>query len=121
MIKSAEDLKRLREEAKALTAIRAGQGVEIIIRVGTCGITAGAREVTIAILEELGKREITDAKITQTDCIGMCEKEVLVDVIRPGEKTITYGRVTPTDAARIINLHVINGQIVEDLVVDTLN
>lgn len=121
MIKSAEDLKRLREEAKALTSIRAGQGVEVIVGMGTCGIAAGAREVMSAILDELAKRELTDVRITQTGCIGMCEKEVLVDVVRPGEKRITYGRVIPEDVSRIITSHVINGQILEDKVVAKLD
>lgn len=120
MIQSPEDLKRLREEAKALTNIRAGQGVGIIVGMGTCGIAAGAREVMTAILDELSKRELTDVRVTQTGCIGMCEKEVLVDVVRPGETRITYGRVKPQDIARIIGSHVINGQIVDDLVVAKL-
>ena len=121
MIKNAQDLKRLREEAKALTGIRAGQGVEIIIGMGTCGIAAGAREVMSAILEEMSKRELADVRVVQTGCIGMCEKEVLVDVVRPGEARITYGRVKPQDATRIVSSHVINGQIVEDLVVAKLD
>lgn len=121
MIKSFEDLKRLKEEAKALTGIRAGQGVEIIVGMGTCGIAAGAREVMSAILEELNKRELTDVRVTQTGCIGMCEKEVLVDVVRPGENRITYGNVQPQDVTRIFSSHVINGQIVEDIVVAKLD
>lgn len=120
MIKSPEDLKRLREEAKALTSIRAGSGVEIIVGMGTCGIAAGAREVMTAILEDLANRGLTDIRVTQTGCIGMCEKEVLVDVVRPGEPRITYGLVKPQDIPRIIGGHVINGQIVEDLVVAKL-
>lgn len=120
MIKSPADLKKLREEAKALTSIRAGSGVEIIVGMGTCGIAAGAREVMTAILEDLAKREMTDVRVTQTGCIGMCEKEVLVDVVRPGETRITYGRVKPQDISRIISSHVVNGQIVEDLVVAKL-
>jgi len=121
VIKSFEDLKRLKEEAKALTGIRAGQGVEIIVGMGTCGIAAGAREVMSAILEELNKRELTDVRVTQTGCIGMCEKEVLVDVVRPGENRITYGNVQPQDVTRIFSSHVINGQIVEDIVVAKLD
>jgi NADP-reducing hydrogenase subunit HndB len=121
VIKSIDDLKRLKEEAKSLTSIRAGQGVEIIIGMGTCGIAAGAREVMTAIMDELNKREMTDVRVVQTGCIGMCEKEVLVDIVRPGEKRITYGNVKAPDMARIINSHVINGQIVEDLVVAKLD
>lgn len=117
MIKSPEDLKKLREAAKALTGIRAGQGTEIIVGMGTCGIAAGAREVMKAIIEEITKRNLIDVRITQTGCIGMCEKEVLVDVVRPGEKRITYGNVKPADVSRIISNHVINGQLLEDLVI----
>lgn len=121
MIKSAEDLRRLKDEARALTSIRAGQGVEIILGMGTCGIAAGAREVMSAVMDELSKRELLDVRVTQTGCIGMCEREVLVDVVRPGEARITYGRVKPQDVSRIIRSHVINGQIVEDLVVAKLD
>lgn len=117
MIKSPEDLKKLREEAKALTGIRAGQGTEIIVGMGTCGIAAGAREVMKAIIEEITKRNMSDVRITQVGCIGMCEKEVLIDVVRPSEKRITYGNVKPEDVSRIISNHVINGQIVKDIVV----
>lgn len=121
MIKSAEDLRRLKDEARALTSIRAGQGVEIILGMGTCGIAAGAREVMSAIMDELSKRGLLDVRVTQTGCIGMCEREVLLDVVRPGEPRITYGRVKPQDVSRIIGSHVINGQIVEDLVVAKLD
>jgi len=41
----------------------------------------------------------------------------LVDVVRPGEKRITYGNVKPGDVPRIISEHVVNGRIVEELVV----
>lgn len=119
-IKTWDDLKKLREEAKAATAARSGQGTQIIVGMGTCGIAAGAREVLTAILEELEKRN-AQALVTQTGCIGMCEKEVLVDVVRPGEKRITYGRVKPEHVSRIVAEHVINGNIIEELVVAKLD
>ncbi len=115
-LKSREDLKRLREESKELVAARDAQGVKIIVGMGTCGIAAGAREVMAAILDELGKQDVK-AQVTQTGCIGMCEKEPLVDVQRLGEKRITYGKVKPADVPRIITGHVVNGNIVQDLVV----
>lgn len=113
---SREELRKLREEAKGLIAARSAEGTKIIVGMGTCGIAAGAREVMSAILEELNKRNIK-ATVTQTGCIGMCEKEPLVDVQRPGEKRITYGKVKPSDVPRIISGHVLHGNIVEDLVV----
>lgn len=121
MIKSPEDLKRLREEAKAQANARGTSGVEIIVGMGTCGIAAGAKEVMTAIMEELGKRDLSDVRVTQTGCIGMCEKEVLVDIIRPGEKRITYGRVKPEEISRIIGTHVVCGRILRDKVVGKLD
>ena len=47
----------------------------------------------------------------------MCEKEVLVDVVRPGEPRITYGKVKPADVKKIIAEHVVNGRVVQELVV----
>ena len=44
----------------------------------------------------------------------MCEKEVLVDIVRPGEPRITYGKVKPEDVKKIIAEHVVNGRIVEE-------
>ncbi|VBB06327.1 Hypothetical protein LUCI_1558 [Lucifera butyrica] len=116
-MKTVEDLKRLREQLQASNRLRHEGGVQIIVGMGTCGIAAGAREVMTAILEEIAKRNLSDVKIRQTGCIGMCEKEVLVDVVRPGEPRITYGKVTPADVAKIIAEHVVNGRIVENLVV----
>ena len=44
-----------------------------------------------------------------------------MDVVRPGEARITYGKVTPEDVAKIIAEHVVNGHIVEELVVGRLD
>ncbi len=115
-IESLDDLRQLREETKQGLLDRHGEGPQIIVGMGTCGIAAGAREVMTAILEELAKRNL-NITVLQTGCIGMCQKEPLVDVVRPGEKRITYGNVTPRDIPRIIGQHVVNGQIVEDLVI----
>lgn len=115
-LQNLDDLRRLREETKQSMLSRHGAETQIIVGMGTCGIAAGAREVMAAILEELAKRNL-NVTVLQTGCIGMCEKEPLVDVVRPGENRITYGNVTPRDVPRIIGQHVVNGQIVEDLVV----
>ncbi len=116
-MKTVEDLKRLREQFKDQISVRQKSGVQIIVGMGTCGIAAGAREVMTAILDEISKRQLQNIMVTQTGCIGMCEKEVLVDVVRPGEARITYGRVTPADIPTIITQHVVNGNIVEEKVV----
>ena len=119
-MKSLEDLHKLREKLKADIKLRKEEGTKIIVGMGTCGIAAGAREVMSAILDELAVRKLINVQVQQTGCIGMCEKEVLVDVIRPGEPRITYGKVNPEDVKKIIAEHVVNGRIVEELVVGKL-
>jgi NADP-reducing hydrogenase subunit HndB len=116
-MKTLEDLKRIREQFQAENKLRHGSAVQIIVGMGTCGIAAGAREVMTAILDEIAKRKLQDVTVRQTGCIGMCEKEVLVDVVRPGEPRITYGKVTPATVRQIVSEHVVNGRILEDLVV----
>lgn len=116
-ITSLEDLRKIKESARDLTAARSGGKTRIIIGLGTCGIAAGARAVMQAVMEELEKRGLHDVSVETTGCIGMCQEEPLLDVIRPGEGRITYGRVTPADVPRIIAEHVVNGNIVEDKVI----
>ncbi|SDE73986.1 (2Fe-2S) ferredoxin domain-containing protein [Sporomusa acidovorans] len=116
-MKTIEDLKRLREQLKNQNNLRHEGGTQIIVGMGTCGIAAGARQVMTAILEEIAKRKLEEVKVRQTGCIGMCEQEVLVDVVRPGEPRITYGRVKPADVPKIIAEHVVNGRIVQELAI----
>ena len=47
----------------------------------------------------------------------MCEQEVLLDVVLPGQPRIIYGKVTPDKVERIVGEHVVNGRIVEEWVV----
>ena len=116
-VKTIEDLKRLREQVQSQTSVRYESSKQIIVGMGTCGIAAGAREVMSAILDEIAKRRVEDILVRQTGCIGMCEKEVMVDVVLPGQPRITYGGVKKTDIPKIIAEHVINGHIVKELVV----
>ncbi|MBP2649599.1 MAG: hndB [Firmicutes bacterium] len=116
-MKTIEDLKRMREQFQAENSIRQTGGIQVIVGMGTCGIAAGAREVMTAILGEIARRNLKNVTVRQTGCIGMCEQEVLVDVVRPGEPRITYGKVTVASVPKIIGEHVVNGRIIEDLVV----
>ena len=116
-IRSLEDLRKIKESAKDLTAARSEGKTRIIIGMGTCGIAAGARAVMDAVMAELSKRGLKDVSVETTGCIGMCQQEPLLDVIHAGQPRITYGKVSPEDVARIISDHVVNGKVVEDKVI----
>ncbi len=120
MVKTLEDLARIREKAKQAISAREGElETRIVVGMGTCGIAAGAREVMAAILDELGKRNLGGIAVTQTGCVGLCDKEPLVDVIKPGKPRVTYGNVTAERARRIVAQHVVNDQIIGEWVVAT--
>ncbi len=114
-VKSLEDLKRIREEAQKDLKVRLETGTTITVGMGTCGIAAGARDTMHAILEELHKREI-DAHVATVGCIGMCSKEPLVDIEQAGYPRITYANVHPDMVPRIIEEHLIKGNVVQEWV-----
>ena len=117
-MKSIKDLEAIRQRTLDDINLRNDhRSIRVVVGMGTCGIAAGARAVMTAVLEELAKRNIHDVAVLQTGCIGMCQKEPLLDIVRPGEDRVTYGPVSPTDVPRIIADHLINGVVVEDLVV----
>ncbi len=118
-LKTLDDLKKLREEAQADLKVRLETGTKVIVGMGTCGIAAGARETMHAILDELKKREI-DAHVTTVGCIGMCIKEPLVDIEQAGKPRITYGNVKPDMVPRLIEEHLINGNVVEEWAIGRL-
>jgi NADP-reducing hydrogenase subunit HndB len=115
-LKSLEELRKLREQLQGDIKARTEASATITVGMGTCGISAGAREVMHAILAELDARDI-DAHVTTVGCIGMCSKEPLVDIQQGDEPRITYGNVTPAMVPRIIEEHLILGNVVEEWVV----
>jgi NADP-reducing hydrogenase subunit HndB len=84
---------------------------------GTCGIAAGARDTMKAILEFIEKESVNGVIVTQTGCIGMCEKEPIVQVVIGDQPKVTYGKVNPDTARRIMKNHVVAGNVVSDHVV----
>ncbi len=115
-VKSLEDLRRIREETQRKMRIRDETSTRIIVGMGTCGIAAGAREVMHAIMEELDKRDI-EAAVSTVGCIGLCVREPLVDIERAGQTRVSYGNVTPDMVPRLIEEHLLKGNVVEEWVV----
>lgn len=74
--------------------------MKILVGTGTCGISAGALSVLEAIREAI-KSEGIEADVQETGCLGMCYREVLVEVVENG-RSRTYGEITPERARRIV-------------------
>ena len=88
----------------------------MLVGMATCGIAAGARPVLNAFVEEVAKRNMTEkVAVTQTGCIGICQYEPVVEVLVPGQEKVTYVKMTPEKAVRVVNDHLVNGNVVTEL------
>lgn len=115
-----DDLKRIRDEARAATQLREGEApVKVIVHMGTTGIAAGAREVMATIVEELSKRNITNVTVTQSGSFSLESEEPALTVVRPNEDMVSYGRVTPDKIGRILVEHILGGRVIPEWVVAT--
>ncbi len=117
-IKSLDDLKRVREEALEKRSKTSTSGkAQVIVGMGTCGIAAGARETMKAVLDFIENENLEGIIVTQTGCIGLCEQEPILQVVRGEEEKVTYGKVTPEIAKRILKEHVSGGEIVKEFMI----
>lgn len=117
-IKSLDDLKRIREEALAKRKVAETSGAtQVIVGMGTCGIAAGARDTMKSVLEFIEKKNLPNIVVTQTGCIGLCEQEPILQVVISQQEKVTYGKVSPDVAEKIMEKHVVNGEILQDHVI----
>jgi NADP-reducing hydrogenase subunit HndB len=117
-IKSLEDLKKIKEEALEKHHLRTTSGkAQVIVGMGTCGIAAGARETMKAILDTIETQNLQGILVTQTGCIGLCEREPIVQVIVGDQPKVTYGKVTPEIAKRIMQQHVVKGKTLDEHII----
>ncbi|HHX51654.1 MAG TPA: (2Fe-2S) ferredoxin domain-containing protein [Clostridia bacterium] len=117
-MKTLEELERIKTETTKKMGVREeGDKVNIIVGMGTCGIAAGAREVMLAILDEVSKRNLTNVTVTQTGCIGMCAQEPLVEVDVPGKPKMIYGKMDGPKSRQVVAQHVVNGIAISEWLV----
>ena len=115
-MKSLAELKAIRDKTRASVTLRenAEAGTRVMVGMATCGIAAGARPVLNAFVEEVAKRGLQDVMVAQTGCIGICQYEPVVEVVTPGQEKVTYVKMTPEKAVRVVNDHLVNGNVVSE-------
>lgn len=117
-MKSLAELEAIRKNTLDQIKMRTNKdGMRVVVGMATCGIAAGARPVMNAFVEELGKRNLSDISVSMTGCIGVCRLEPLVEVFDASGTKITYVKMTPEKAARIVSEHIVNGRVCQDLTI----
>lgn len=118
-MKSLAELQAIRDKARGKVTLREGQddAIRVLVGMATCGIAAGARPVITTIVDEVAKRGLQNVMVTQTGCIGICQFEPVVEVVEPGKDKITYVKMTPEKAVRMVNDHLVNGNVVTEFTI----
>ncbi|PKM42126.1 MAG: NADH-quinone oxidoreductase subunit NuoF [Firmicutes bacterium HGW-Firmicutes-8] len=88
----------------------------IVVGLGTCGIAAGGEKIWSAIKGEINNKKL-DIEMVYSGCVGMCYKEPIIEVHKPGMPRVIYGDVNPENALQILQDHAVNGKVVNDLAV----
>lgn len=89
---------------------------KITVGMGTCGISAGGEKVYGALKNAI-KQHSLDVELAETGCIGMCYREVLVEISNENGSRYIYGEVTPDKINKIIEEHIIKDNPVNEWLV----
>ncbi|MFH0702118.1 MAG: NADH-ubiquinone oxidoreductase-F iron-sulfur binding region domain-containing protein [bacterium] len=84
--------------------------IKIFIGMGTCGLATGAQAVYDAVKKNLEILNINNVDIISTGCVGYCQREVIVDIQKPGFPKLSYGNVTPDNVAELLKSVLIEGK-----------
>lgn len=122
-MKTIEELMAIRDKTRQNMTAREGTGevTRVVVGMATCGIAAGARPVLNAFSQEIARRKLAHVTVSQTGCIGMCQYEPIVEVFVPGQEKVTYIKMTPEKAARVVADHIVNGNVVTEYTVGTVD
>ncbi len=119
-IKSLDELKKTREEYRNKVGLRqngenAGEKIDVLIGMATCGISSGAKETFDAFKEEIGRQGLSNVNVVPVGCVGYCHSEPTVQVNIPGQKTVLYGNVKKDNVHDIVEKHLKGGHPVENM------
>ena len=121
-MKSLKELEAIRDRMRQTVNTRESDNntIRVVVGMATCGISAGARPVLNAIVEDLARENVAGVQVTQTGCIGICQYEPVVEVYEPGKEKVTYVKMTPEKAIRMVHHHLMNGEPVQDYIIGSL-
>ena len=93
-----KDLDEIKE--KGLKSIYP-EKTKVAVGMSTCGRASGAEEVLQAIQNEASSLGL-DIMVTSTGCMGLCQREPLVDIIKPGWPRIVYQQMDVKKSKEIV-------------------
>lgn len=115
-MKSLAELQAIKEKMQNKVALREGSNeIKIVVGMATCGISAGARPVLGAFVEEVANNGLAgNVIVSQTGCLGLCQYEPIAEVFEAGKEKVTYVEMTAEKAKRVVEEHIKGGKVVTE-------
>lgn len=87
--------------------------IVIYVHMGTCGIASGAQDVVNKLKLLIGEKKLSNIKMIQTGCAGICSKEPLMTVAMPHKEPVMYEYLNEEKIDEIFNQHILKGKPVK--------
>ena len=115
-MKSLAELQAIKEKMKDKIILRERvRDIRVVVGMATCGIAAGARPVLNTLVEEVSAAGLAEkVTVSQTGCIGICQYEPIVEVFEADRDKVTYVKMTPEKARRVVEEHLKGGNVVSE-------
>ncbi|MDR0459461.1 MAG: hypothetical protein LBG68_03215, partial [Coriobacteriales bacterium] len=92
--------------------------MRIVVGQGSCGIASGAKKTAAEFQRLLEAGGYQNVSLSKVGCIGNCYLEPIVDVYDDDDKLeARYVLVTEDKVAQIVESHIAQGQLVEELLI----
>lgn len=114
------ELAAIKEKMRSKVALRTGEKANrIVVSMGSCGISAGARDVLTAFVEAVNNENLTESvSVEQSGCIGLCDVEPVANVFTEDGKKVTYIKLNGERAKEIVEKHIKGGEVVKEYTID---
>ncbi len=118
MIKSIKDLEAAKEKYQPSIQLRLGKASQqsqthVLVCSGTACTSSASQAVREELLHQLQKHNLEErVKVIKTGCFGFCQRGPIV-VVQPDN--VFYCQVERKDVNKLVEKHLIGGQIVEEL------
>jgi NADH:ubiquinone oxidoreductase subunit F (NADH-binding)/ferredoxin len=98
---SDDRCQKLRAERLTL-ALRGGQNTLLFIGAGTCGLANGTARIVAQVNAFLTTQKI-QATLIEVGCVGYCQREVILDVLKGSKPRLSYCDLTPQNTAEFLD------------------
>jgi NADH-quinone oxidoreductase subunit F len=105
------DLEKIKEEYQAELS-KDDKRIRVTVHMGTCGIAAGAKDIMLALEDEIKRKSLKNVIITSSGCAGLCSREPIISVEQTGCEPVKYCDLNTEKTKRIVSEHFIEDNVV---------